>query len=162
MKNIVLIGMPGSGKTTIGKLLAEELGMSFIDMDDYIQKTEQKSIKVLFAQGESFFRDAETRCAEELSKLNSYVIAAGGGIVVRKENLGYLKKSSIIVFINRKVENIISDIDCETRPLLAEGAERLYKLYNDRIKLYKSYCHIEIPNNESAAAAVSEIIKKIH
>lgn len=162
MKNIVLIGMPGSGKTTIGKLLAKELGMSFIDMDDYIQKTEQKSIKELFAQGESFFRDAETRCSEKLSKLNSYVIAAGGGIVVRKENLDYLKKSSIIVFINRKVEAIISDIDCETRPLLEEGAERLYKLYNDRIKLYKSYCHIEIPNNESASAAVLEIIKKIH
>lgn len=162
MRNIVLIGMPGSGKTTIGKLLAKELDMSFIDMDDHIQKTEQKSIKELFAQGESFFRDAETRCAEKLSKLNSYVIAAGGGIVVRKENLDYLKKSSIIVFINRKVEAIISDIDCETRPLLEEGAERLYKLYNDRIELYKSYCHIEIPNNESASAAVLEIIKKIH
>jgi len=162
VKNIVLIGMPGSGKTTIGKLLAKELGMSFIDMDDYIQKTEQKSIKELFAQGEIYFRDAETRCAEELSKLNYHVIAAGGGIVVRKENIDHLKKSSIIVFIDRTVENIISDIDCETRPLLAEGAERLYKLYNDRIKLYKSYCNIEIDNNESAAAAVSEIIRKIH
>ncbi|MDW5299714.1 MAG: shikimate kinase [Sedimentibacter sp.] len=144
MKNLVLIGMPGSGKSTIGRLLSKQLNMKFIDMDDYIVKIEGKSIQELFDIGEDYFRDAETRCSLALSNMNSIVVAAGGGIIKRKENIDYLKKSSIIIFINRPVEQIIKDIDYGARPLLAEGKERLYDLYDERINLYKEYCDVEI------------------
>ncbi|MEL7648959.1 MAG: shikimate kinase [Sedimentibacter sp.] len=161
MKNIVLIGMPGSGKSTIGKLLSQNLDMNFIDMDEYIERSEQKSIKELFAQGEYCFRDAETRCAKKLSSVKSHVLAAGGGIVIRKENIDFLKKNSVIIFLNRPVEKIIQDIDCGTRPLLANGAKRLYDLYNERIFLYKSYCDIEILNTTTIQDTVKKVIRNV-
>lgn len=161
MTNIVLIGMPGSGKTTIGFLLSEKLKMKFIDMDDYIEKREKKTIKELFAVSEECFRDAETKCSEELSKLANCVIAAGGGIVKRKENISMLKQSSIIIFINRPVEDIACDIDMSTRPLLKDGIKRLYDLYDERIDLYKSYCDVEVDNSGGISETVSEVIKKV-
>jgi shikimate kinase len=158
-KNIVIIGMPGSGKTTMGKLVAEKLKKAFIDMDDYMVDYEGKSIKEMFAISEDYFRDVESKCSVILGKLNSLVIASGGGVVKRKENINALKENSIIVFLNRPVENIIKDIDSSTRPLLADGKERLYVLYNERIQLYKSYCDIEILNDDTIETAVDEIIK---
>ncbi|MDF2676894.1 MAG: shikimate kinase [Bacillota bacterium] len=158
-KNIVIIGMPGSGKTTMGKLVAEKLNKTFIDMDDYMVDYEGKSIKEMFAISEDYFRDVESKCSVILGKLNSLVIASGGGVVKRKENINALKENSIIVFLNRPVENIIKDIDSSTRPLLADGKERLYVLYNERIQLYKSYCDIEILNDDTIETAVDEIIK---
>jgi len=158
MKNLVLIGMPGSGKSTIGRLLSKLLNMKFIDMDDYIEKMEGKSIKELFDLGEDYFRDAETRCSLALSNMNQIVAAAGGGIIKRKENIDYLKRNSLIVFINRPVENILTDIDCEVRPLLAEGKERLYALYDERIHFYKEYCDLEIDNSGAMQEALNKII----
>lgn len=161
MKNIVLIGMPGSGKSTIGRLLSQSLNMKFIDMDDYIVKTEGKSVKELFAVSEDCFRNAETRCSLELSNMNSVVVAAGGGIIKRKENIDYLKKNSIIIFINRPVEQIIKDIDYGARPLLADGKKRLYELYNERISLYKEYSEIEIENFGTIQDTLFKIIDSI-
>lgn len=161
MTNIVLIGMPGSGKSTIGFLLSRKLKMNFIDMDDYIEKREQKTIKELFAVSEECFRDAETKCSEELSKLDNCVIAAGGGIIKRKENISLLKQSSIIIFINRPAKDIASDIDMSTRPLLKDGIKRLYDLYDERIDLYKSYCDVEVDNSREISETVSEIVNKV-
>ncbi len=158
-KNIVLTGMPGCGKSTIGSMLSKYLGMNFIDMDDYIEKHEQKSIKEMFSISEEFFRDAESRYAKELGKLNSHIIATGGGIVKRKENIEYLKDNSIIIFINRPVESILMDIETDTRPLLAEGKVKIYKLYEERIELYKKYCDIEIYNSGDISEAVDTIMK---
>lgn len=158
MKNIVLIGMPGSGKSTIGLMVSQKLCMKFIDMDEHIEKKEHKTIKELFAISEECFRDAETRCAEELSKMDSCIISAGGGIIKRKENIDFLKQSSTIVFINRSVEDIVGDIDMSTRPLLKDGIKKVYDLYDERIKLYKSYCDIEILNDGSIQEAVNKII----
>ena len=135
MKNIVLIGMPGSGKSTIGRLLSQQLNMNFIDMDDYIVKVEERSIKELFAESEDCFRDAETRCSLELSNMSSIVVAAGGGIIKRKENIDNLKKSSVIIFIDRPVEQIIKDIDCSVRPLLAEG-EKSFMIFMMKELIY--------------------------
>ncbi|MDF2616567.1 MAG: aroK [Sedimentibacter sp.] len=147
MRNIVLIGMPGSGKSTIGHMLSSKLEMKFIDMDEHIEKREQKTIKELFAVSEECFRDAETRCAKDLSKLDNCIISAGGGIIKRKENIDFLKLSSTIVFINRCVEDIVSDIDMSTRPLLKDGIKKVYDLYDERIEMYKSYCDIEVVNS---------------
>ncbi|MGD9567645.1 MAG: shikimate kinase [Sedimentibacter sp.] len=156
-KNIVIIGMPGSGKTTIGSLVAKKLGMKFIDMDIELVKKENKTVIEMFAISEGYFRDSETNYAKELSQSNSLVISTGGGIIKRKENIHYLKQNSIIIFLNRAPENIISDIDIKSRPLLKESIDNVYKLYNERIHLYKKYCDIEILNDKTIEEAVEKI-----
>ncbi|MCI7442251.1 MAG: shikimate kinase, partial [Clostridium sp.] len=119
--NIVLIGMPGCGKTTVGKVLAKRLGYKFCDMDSYIQEISKKTIKELFEPGEENFRDWETKACEELSKCRNTIIASGGGVVKREKNIEILKKSCTILFIDRPVERIINDVDINSRPLLKDG-----------------------------------------
>lgn len=160
-KNIVLIGMPGCGKSTLSKIISKKLNISHIDMDDYIETNENKSIKEMFSMSENYFRDIETKNLILIGELDSHVISTGGGIVKRKENITYLKKNSIIVFINRPIENIINDIDMKTRPLLAGGVESVYKLYNERINLYKEYCDIEIYNYGEIEDVADLITKKV-
>ena len=115
MKNIVLIGMPGCGKSTLGRLLAQHLKRPFYDADNVLEKLEGKTIKELFAVSEACFRDAETRAVRHLSELEGCVIAAGGGVVKRSENIEVLKNGGIIVFIDRLPEKIVQDIDTESR-----------------------------------------------
>ncbi|SMB90364.1 shikimate kinase [Desulfonispora thiosulfatigenes DSM 11270] len=163
-KNIVLIGMPGCGKTSIGKNLAEQLKMNFIDVDEYIEQKMQISIPEIFKQGEEHFRKIETRCIEELSKLSSTIISTGGGVVKSPLNIEFLKENGIIIFINRPLENIVNDIDIGVRPLLADGKEKIFKLYQDRIGLYNKYKDYEIINDsslENVMEKMSEISQKI-
>lgn len=159
--NIILIGMPGSGKTSLGKIIADKLNKAFIDMDDYIELKESKSIKEMFAISEEFFRDLESKYSILMGELDSHIIATGGGIVKRKENIRNLKKNSLIVFINRPIEDIVSDVDVKSRPLLKEGVEAVYKLYSERINLYKKYCHIEISNTGEIDKVADLIIEKV-
>lgn len=161
MKNLVLIGMPGSGKTSIGRLLAQKLNMKFVDMDECIQDMENKGIPEMFEISEDYFRNAESRCAKILGSERSLVIAAGGGLVKRQENIDYLKGSSLFIFINRPPEKILEDINIATRPLLKEGKDRIYSLYDERLHLYKKYCTIEILNNKTLDDAVNSIIKDL-
>lgn len=161
-RNIVLIGMPGCGKSTLSNVISEKLGWQAMDMDDYIEANERKSIKEMFDINEEFFRDVETKYSIIVGKLNSHVIATGGGIVKRKENIKNLKKNSVIVFINRPIEDIIKDIDVETRPLLSGGKEAVYKLYNERIHLYKEYCDIEVINDGEIDSVADLIIKNVN
>lgn len=158
MKNIVLIGMPGCGKSTIAKILGEKLNKEVVEMDEYIQEKYKMTIKEMFDINEDYFRDKETNVAEEISKTNDKIISTGGGIVTRKENIKYLKRNGIIIFINRPLENIISDIDSSTRPLLKDGKERLYKLYNERYDLYKTYCDIEIINDKTLNLIINDML----
>ncbi len=144
--NIVLIGMPGCGKTTVGKVLSKKLKYKFCDMDSYIQQISKKTIKELFEQGEENFRDWETKACEELVKLNNTIIASGGGVVKREKNIEILKKNCTILFIDRPVERILSDVDINSRPLLKDGKEKLYSLYEERYELYKNAADIIILN----------------
>jgi len=160
-KNIVIVGMPGSGKTIIGSLVAEKLDMQFIDMDKNLELKEQMTVTEMFAINEEYFRNAETDYAMELCNKDSLVISTGGGIVKRKENIEYLKQNSVIVFLNRPVEDIISDIDINSRPLLKESINNIYNLYNERIELYKKYCDIEILNEGTIGETVEKIISSV-
>ena len=98
MKNIVIIGMPGSGKTTFGSALAARLDRDFIDADVYLEEREGKTIPELFAVSEDCFRDAETRTARELAAKEGIVIATGGGVIKRPENIDILRKTGVIIF----------------------------------------------------------------
>lgn len=158
-KNIVLIGMPGCGKSTIGKKLSLKLGLDFCDLDVCIEKDQNKTIKEIFKSGESYFRDVEQRIVKDVSKKEGLVIATGGGVVLRKCNIIELKKNGVIVFINREVKDIICDINIKNRPLLKDGKDKLYELYKKRYKLYTEYCDFKVDNCGSLEDAVDKIIK---
>lgn len=145
-KNIILIGMPGCGKTTLGKIISKELSMKFYDMDDYIERKAGKKISELFEKGEDYFRDVESSVCEEFSKKQGIIISTGGGVIKRKENIDFLKENGIVIFIDRSVDNIIGDVDISKRPLLKEGKEKILKLYDERYLLYKEYADKIIQN----------------
>ena len=159
-RGILLIGMPGCGKTTIGKELSKVLKMNFLDMDEFIEKGIEKSIGEIFSQGEEVFRDLESKSSELLCTLKNVVISSGGGIVKREENMRYFKEF-LIIFINRPLDLIIEDIDLDNRPLLSKGKGELLKIYNERISLYKKYSDIEIENKGTVREAILEIVKAL-
>jgi len=146
MKNIVLIGMPGSGKTTLGRCLAEMLNREFIDADPEIEKDAGKTIPELFAVSEDHFREQETKTTSRLAKLQDKVLAMGGGVVLREENIACLKENGLIIFLDRSPEDIVGDVDTETRPLLAAGRQRIYDLYAQREALYRKAADITVVN----------------
>lgn len=161
MKNkVVLIGMPGCGKSTIGKLVSKELNIKFIDMDNYIENMTSKTIPELFEQGEDYFRDFETLACKELSEKSNTLISSGGGVIKREENIEILKKQSYIIFIDRPLEELLNDIDISKRPLLKEGREKLIKLYEERYELYRSSANEIIKNNEGIRDTI-DIIKEV-
>lgn len=134
-QNIVLIGMPGSGKTTIGKAVAQKLGRDFIDSDDEIKKIIKTEISDYFSQnGEEKFRDTETQVIKDIAKSSGVVIATGGGAVLRHENIDALKMNGIIYFLDRPLSDIIPTSDRPT----ASSREAIEKRYNERYEIYKS------------------------
>lgn len=154
--NIVLIGMPSSGKTTLGKLLADNLEMSFVDTDEEIIKKINMPIKDYFAQkGEPSFRDVESEVVNQLYKKTHQVIATGGGIILRKENIEKLKQNGRLIFLDRSLENLITSDD---RPL-SSNVEALKKLYDSRIELYKQYADNVVDDNDNIDAVLKKIME---
>lgn len=166
MNNIILIGLSGCGKTCLGNIISKEEELNFIDLDKYIEEKNNMTIKEIFNISEEFFRDRETEAVKEASRLENTLIATGGGVIKRKENMDALGKSGCIIFIDRKPENIIETLDTSNRPLLEGGKEKLYDLHKERYELYKKYAHITIDNNnnkEKVINTLKDIIKiKLH
>lgn len=154
-KNIVLIGMPGSGKTTIGKILAEKLSKNFIDTDDVIREKYGDISEIFRKHGEVYFRDTEEQIIKEVSSLNGTVIATGGGAVLRTENVRRLKQNGTVIFLDRLLENIIPTDD---RPL-SKDREALQKRYNERYEIYKAAADIIIPVPDGAEETAIEIME---
>ncbi len=145
-QNIVLIGMPTSGKTTLGKIIARQTNKRFVDTDEEIEKKEQMTIPEIFSQkGEAYFRNLETEIIKELSSSQSAVIATGGGAVLREENVDYLKRNGKIIFLDRNLENLILT---DTRPL-AKAKSDLERLYNERYEIYNKACDLKVSVNGS-------------
>lgn len=162
-KNIVLlIGMPGCGKTTIGLEASKKLGYDFYDMDRYVEEISNSTVKELFTKSEDYFRDYESRACRELSSLKGKtIISSGGGVIKRKSNIDYFKENGIIIFIDRPVEEILKDVDVSSRPLLKDGKDRIYNLYNERYELYSTYCNYKIINNDTLEYAIDKVIEII-
>lgn len=163
MKNIVLIGMPGSGKSTLGRYLAEILNRDFIDADPEIEKDAGKTIPELFAVSEDCFRNQETETTKRLAKLQGKVLAMGGGVVLRQENIACLKENGVIIFLDRSPGDIVGDVDTETRPLLTEGRQRVYELYAQREALYRAAADVTVRNKGSmkdVLLQLTEAVKK--
>lgn len=158
-KNIVLIGVTGCGKTTIGKILAQKLQLSFYDVDTYVEKKAGKSIKNIFIQGEAYFRKLESEALEEIvNKEGRKVISTGGGVVKISENMEFFQNNSIVIFLNRNIEAIATDIDVSNRPLLSGNLSKIYELYEKRLPFYRKYCDFEIKNKESIKETIDNIL----
>ena len=156
-QNIVLIGMPGSGKTTIGKALAGRMNKSFIDTDDMIV-SQYGVISDIFAQkGEAYFRDIESLAVKEAAKKNGMIIATGGGAVLRRENVEALKQNGIVFFLNRPIEDIVPTSD---RPLSSDF-EALKKRFEERYEIYVSSADEEICVDGNIDNSVNKILERL-
>lgn len=156
MENIVLIGMPGSGKSTIGRALAERLGREFVDADTEITKAAGIPIPNIFAQsGEAGFRQIETKVLNDLGKKSGLVISTGGGCVTQEQNYPLLHQNSKIFCLNRNLEQLPTD----GRPLSQKG--NLEEMYRIRKPMYDRFADYIIDNNGDLNETVSQIISKL-
>lgn len=156
MKNIVLIGMPGCGKSTIGALLAEKLNRTFVDADEEIIRLAGKSIPDIFSQdGEKVFRHWETTALENLGKQSALVIATGGGCVTRSRNYPLLHQNGMIVWLQRD----LSQLPTDGRPL--SQANRLEEMYALRRPMYEDFADIRVSNAGCPEDTVNEILSRL-
>ena len=160
-ENIVLIGMPSCGKTTVGKVLADRFSRNLIDLDDEIVKRIGCEISDFFkTHTEKEFRDIETEITKEISKKNGIIIATGGGCILRKENVNALRQNGRLYFLDRDLANLTPT---DSRPL-ATKKEAIEKLYNERYDIYTSMCDCRIDGNltpeEEAKLIEKEFLEK--
>lgn len=156
LENIVLIGMPGCGKSSSGKHIAKLTGRELIDIDELIVEKAGKTIPEIFSEhGEEYFRDIESEVTKEISKKNGIVISCGGGTVIREENRNALKQNGKIVYIKRNIESLAKS----DRPLsMGDGA--IEKMYTLRRPIYESFADITIEPCPTLEKCAKEIIKQ--
>lgn len=163
-KNIFLIGFMGAGKTTVGKILAKRLRLTFIDLDEVIEKELNLTIQEIFSRyGEDFFRDAETKALRSIADKDRYVVATGGGVVLRKENWQIMIANGITVYLRAPAEVLWTRVRNNTsRPLLQveNPFERLCELFTQRSPQYEQADLIVDTENVSPEDVAEEIIKK--
>ncbi len=153
-KNIVLTGMPASGKSTVGRLLAKDLDRELVDTDTLIEERAGKPIPEIFAQhGEVYFRDLETEVIKDVAKRNGIIVSTGGGAILRRENVSALKENGRIYFIDRPLSALMPT---EDRPL-ASTKEAITKRYNERYGIYKSTADVIIDADCDAMTVAKKI-----
>ena len=153
VSNISLIGMPGCGKSTVGRFLADMLGMEFVDADDEITKSAGRTpAEIIKEDGEDAFRKIESEVVAEITRLGGRVISCGGGVVTREENYAHLKQNGDIYYIKRE----LSSLSREGRPLSAN----VEKLFSDRREKYERFADFEV-ENDADVPSLAEKIKKL-
>ena len=151
MENIILIGMPGCGKSTVGQMLAEKLCRTFVDTDAEIEKMAQKTIPQIFVEdGEAHFRALETRVLAEFGKQSGLVIATGGGCVTQEQNYALLHQNGRIFWLQRDLDKLAT----KGRPLSVD----LEGLYRDRQKQYEAFADCIVHNNSALQEAAASIL----
>lgn len=166
MTKIFLIGMMGSGKSTIGKLLSQRLEYSFLDTDDCILESSCfSSISEIFeVKGESYFRRIECERLNELP-VGNYVIATGGGIIIADENIQSMKNQGIVIYLSSTIDNLVNNLsESSDRPLLNEGTIeiKLRNLLKDRLENYQRASDYQVDVSfKDKNAIVEEIINEL-
>ena len=157
-RNVVLIGMPSSGKTTVGKRLAELTGREFVDTDEEIVKRIGTSIADFFAKnGEEAFRKIESEVLSEYAKRAGLIVATGGGAVLKKENVRAIKRNSVAVFLDRPLDLLVATSD---RPL-ASDKDKVKKLYEQRYDIYKSVANEIVDGSGDINEVANQIRRKL-
>lgn len=159
--NVVLIGMPGCGKSTVGALAAARTGRTFLELDAMVEARESMTIPDLFAQkGEAYFRDAESATVRAAAAEKNAVLSTGGGVVLREENMAALTATGTVFFIDRAPEDIAGE-DHGGRPLMAGGKDRVFALYTQRIALYQKYAQYTIKSGPAAEDTLRRLLDAI-
>ena len=157
-KNIVLTGMPASGKSTLGKILSRKLQRELVDTDERIVKQAGMPITDIFRlKGESAFRSMETDVIREVSKTGGKIISTGGGAILKQENVDTLKMNGTVVFLDRRLEELLPS---DNRPL-ADNAEKITKLYEKRYPLYRTAADVCLKIEGSPEETAEELLEKL-
>lgn len=161
--NVVLIGMMGCGKSTVGELLAKRLDFAFVDTDQYIEAALGRTIPDIFArEGEAFFRDWELGAAEELSLGKKQVIACGGGLPTRCDSIASLKYSGTVIFLRRDPGEIYDNVSMKDRPLGRQGRAAFLERYAAREPVYLEWADHVVdvqPTPAETAERILEVLK---
>ena len=162
-KHIFLIGMMGCGKSTIGRRLSALLDAAFIDLDDAIAAHEGRTIPEIFAaSGDAGFRVCETAALRRACEAPPCVVATGGGIVTREENIALMRAHGLVVWLNRPLDDMIADVRQDTRPNLAgDKEERMRTLFAAREALYRRAAHLEFDNRLPAAQSAARLAQQL-
>jgi shikimate kinase len=161
MKNLVLVGFMGSGKTTVGKWVAERLGMTFVDMDHLIEQRQGQTVSHIFrAKGEPFFRQLERSLTRDLAAQQGQVIATGGGIVLNQENIDDFTKTGVVVCLWTEPHVVHERTKRASHRPLVEGDDRpgrIKKLLREREPLYKA-----IPNQiDTSQMGLEQVVDEV-
>lgn len=166
MKNIVLVGFMGAGKTEVGRILSKKLGYALVDADTEIEKGQDMTITEIFRQhGEPAFRDMEADVIKRLSKMNKIVISTGGGAVLRQENIDNLRANGVIVCLSATPETILQRTSANNdRPLLQteNPLQKIKELLEYRRPYYEKADIMIDTENKSPLEVAEEIIKKVN
>lgn len=160
MKNIVLIGMMGCGKTTVGRLLSEKLGRPLVDTDGYIVERECRSINDIFAaEGEGYFRDRELDAARELGQKSGLIIACGGGLPLRRECMDALRGGGTVIWLRRDPAETYDSMDTAARPLARQGRQEFLERFARREPVYRACADIIIDDFSSPEQTMNTILE---
>ncbi len=156
-QHVFLIGMPGSGKSSLGRRVAANLGVPYVDTDSRIEQILDCSTSEIFAKyGEQAFRTAETNLLMHLANEPGSIVSTGGGMVLRENNRELMRNHGIIVLVDRPLPDIMGDIKLNRRPLLAEkGLPEVERLYYDRIDVYRSVADVMLDNSHGYYAGLN-------
>ena len=163
--NVYLIGMMGAGKSTVGKLIAQQLGYQFFDTDELISQVAGKSINEIFAtSGEEAFRDLETQVISEICAYKNLVVATGGGMIIRQKNWSYLQHG-VVVWLDVPVEELYSRLkEDTTRPLLRDPDPlgKLNSILSDRLEMYaQADVRIKVAIDETPERLAARVLEEI-
>lgn len=158
MKNIILIGMMGCGKTTVGQLLSHALRREQVDTDALIEAREGRAISEIFAaDGEAYFRDRELKISEELAQRENLIISCGGGLPLRPDCIGSLKSSGVVFWLDRDPGETYDGLDTSGRPLARQGRDAFLERYAQREPIYRA-CADHVIRAKSPDEAAQTII----
>lgn len=164
-KNIILIGMMGCGKTTVGRLLSQPLGRELVDTDALIEQRQGRSIPDIFSRdGEAYFRALELALCRELSGQQRLVIACGGGLPTQEEAMTALKENGLVFWLDRDPGETYDGLDVSGRPLAQGGREDFLQRYEQRSPIYCRWADYIIPcgdGPQGAAERVSTIYQEV-
>jgi len=160
--NIILTGFMGTGKSVVAKKLAQELRMGYIDTDKIIEDKEKCKIRKIFEErGENYFREIETKIIKEVSSLNNYVIATGGGVVLKEENIKALRKKGFIIYLSANPEVILKRTEKnEERPLLLNCKDP-YKKIEEMLSFRKPYYEKANLKIDTSNLNPTEVVERI-